>query len=394
MPARPYLLAGGAFAVGSSAYVISGLLPAIASGLGVSLTAAGQLATVFSLTYAVAAPLQAILTKHWDRRTLLVVALLLVGAGSALSAASPNYAVVLVGRVVAAVGGAAYTPAATLVATQLLGAGRRGRAVALVFGGLTVALLIGVPAGSILGGALGYEGVFGLVALVSVLAAVAVQILLPRVDAPPAVGLRARLAEAANRPALTVLMMTVFSVLGTMSVFIYVVPLLTASAGVDHNVAGVLLAVYGVGAVVGNNLGGRVTDRFGSMSVIISTMAGFVVLIALWPLVATTAIGAGVLLFLWSVVTWAFNPPMQHLLIEIGPAGGHLLSLNASAIYLGAGLSGVVGGVVINTLGVLELPLVAAVLGAVSLGLALTLRRRVRNAAPVAPVQAAVPTTV
>jgi DHA1 family purine base/nucleoside efflux pump-like MFS transporter len=375
MSARIYLLAAGAFAVGTSAYVVSGVLPAVSSELHVSLTAAGQLATAFALSYAVGAPLLSTLTGRWERRTLLLAALLTAALGNLIAAVATNYPVLIGGRVVAALGAAAYTPAATLFATGFLPPEERGRAVAVVFGGLTFALVLGVPAGSLLGGSLGYRGVFGLIAAVAVLVAVAVRAALPRVDAPPAVTLRERFAGAADRRVQIVLAMTVLAVLATMSVYIYVVPLLAETAHLSGGVVGVLLLVYGLGGVLGNVLGGRATDRFGSLRTLAVGLVGFTLVIATLPLTATSAAGAGIALFVWSLFTWAFNPPIQNLLLELGSGGGLLLALNASAIYLGAGLSAVLGGLVIKLVGVQMLPPIAAVLGVVVLGLLVILRR-------------------
>jgi MFS transporter, DHA1 family, purine base/nucleoside efflux pump len=389
MSARTYLLAGGAFAVGTSAYVVSGLLPAVSADLGVSLTAAGQLATAFALAYAVGAPLLATLTGRWERRNLLLGALLVAAVGNAIAAIAPTYSTLLVGRVVAALGAAAYTPAATLFATALRPAAERARAVAIVFGGLTLALALGVPAGTLLGGSLGYRGVFGLVAVVCLVVGAAVLLRLPRMAAPPAVSLRERFAVGADRRVLTVLAITVLGVLGTMSVYIYVVPLLAATAGISGGTVGVLLLVYGVGAVVGNAWGGRAADRFGNVRTLFVVLTGFVVMIATLPVTATTVAGAAVALFVWSVFTWSFNPPVQSLLLELAPTGGLVLSLNASAIYLGMGLAGVVGGAVIDAAGVLVLPEVGAALAVVVLGLLLTLRSRLAQApVPAAPVAA------
>lgn len=375
MHLRTYLLAAGAFAVGTSAYVVSGVLPAVSAELDVSLTAAGQLATAFALSYAVGAPLLAAMAGRWERRNLLLAALLVAGLGNALSAVATNYPLLVTGRVIAALGAAAYTPAATLFATALRPPAERGRAVAVVFGGLTLALALGVPAGSLLGGAIGYRWVFGLVALVSLLVAVAVLAWLPRLAPPPVVGLRERFAVAADRRVLTVLAITVLGVLGAMSLYIYVVPLLTATAGLDATTIGLLLLTYGVGAMVGNSWAGRATDRFGALPTLSGVLAGMFVLTATLPLTATSAIGAGLALFAWGTFTWSFNPPLQSLLLDLAP-GGLVLALNASAIYLGAALAGVFGGIVIDTVGVLMLPVFGAALVVVVGLLLLSLRRR------------------
>jgi MFS transporter, DHA1 family, purine base/nucleoside efflux pump len=383
MSARIYLLAAGAFAVGTSAYVVSGVLPVVSAELDVSVTAAGQLTTVFALAYAVSAPLLATITARWERRRLLLIALLVAALGNALSAVATTYPLLLGGRIVAALGAAAFTPAATLFATALRPPAERGRAVAIVFGGMTVALALGVPMGSILAGSIGYRGVFALVAAVSVATALAIRLQLPVMAGSPSVPLRERFAVAADRRVLLVLAITVFGVVATMCVYIYVVPLLTVTTGLAGSTIGALLLAYGLGAIVGNAFGGRATDRFGSIPTIFATMAGFIVMIATLPVTATTAVGAAVALFVWSVFTWSFNPPVQSLLLELSPSG-LVLSLNASAIYLGMGLAGVLGGVVIDVAGALALPVVGAVLGLACAGLLLALRASTRRAAVLA----------
>ncbi|MFF0264862.1 MFS transporter [Kribbella sp. NPDC004536] len=373
MSARIYLLGAGAFAVGTSAYVVSGVLPDVSSELHVSLTAAGQLATAFSLSYAIGAPILSTLTGRWERRTLLIAALLLAALGNLIAALAVNYPILIAGRVVAAFGAAVYTPAATLFATSLLPPEERGRAVAIVFGGLTFALVLGVPAGTLLGPTLGYKGVFALITAVAVLVAVAERAALPKADAPPVVSLRERFAGVTDRRVQIVLAMTVLAVLAAFSVYIYIVPLLKHTAGLTGSVTGLLLLLYGVGAVIGNFLGGRITDRFGSLRTLVVLMLGITAVVGTLDLTLTTTAGAGVALVVWGMLTWAFNPPIQNLLLELG--GGLLISLNASAIYLGAGLSAVVGGLVIQTLGVGYLPMLASVLSLVVLGLVYVLWR-------------------
>jgi predicted MFS family arabinose efflux permease len=306
-----------------------------------------------------------------------VVALLVAAAGNALSAVAPTYLVLVVGRVLAALGAAAYTPAATLVATRFYPEHQRGRAVAIVFGGLTLALALGVPAGTVLGGPLGYRGVFAVVAAASLLAAAGVRAFAPPVAAPPPVSLRKRLAVGANRRVQAVLAVTVLGVLANISVYTYVVPLLTADTQVTGAMVSLLLLLYGMGAIVGNTIGGRANDRFGSRLTILIALVGMIVMLVTLPLTLVTVPGAAIALFLWSLFTWAFNPPFQDLILgSAGEQGALALALNASALYLGSGLSGVVGGLVIGTAGIGALPLTGAMLALLAATVFVTTNRR------------------
>ncbi len=378
MTPRLYLLAAGTFTIGTTAYLITSLLPAISSELGVSLAVAGQLSTTFALAYAISAPVVATITGRWNRRTLLVAALLITVAGNLISAVAPDFAVLATGRVLSAVGAAAFTPTATLVAAGLL-PDRRGRAVAIVFGGLTLAMAAGVPAGGLLAPLLGFRGVHAAVAVLGLVIAIAVARVVPSVPAPAAVGLRERLAVAADPRALAVLAMSVIGVVAAMTTYTYLVPFLGAVTQVHGPVVIVLLVTYGVGAMIGNTLGGRATDRYGTRAVLLAVLIGFTVLVVILPFAAQTVIGAGILLLLWGMFGWAFNPPVQTLLVEIsGPRAGLLVSLNASAIYLGSGIAGGLGGVVIGLSGAGLLPYVSAGLGLLALliGIATVLRRQ------------------
>ncbi|WP_033295189.1 MFS transporter [Amycolatopsis jejuensis] len=363
--ARNSVLAFGAFGVGTSGYIVAGLLPALTSELHVSATAAAQLVTAFAIAYAVGSPIFAAVTGRWERRTLLVAALAVAGVGNLFAAVAPGYTTLLIARVVTAIGAAVYTPAATAVAAELTTPERRGRAVSLVFGGLTIALIFGVPLGSLISQQLDYQAAFLFVGVLSLVGAAAVQVALPRVSAPPAVSLAERFAVARDKRVIALLVTTVLACLAAFMVYTLVSPVLAATAGITGGTVTVLLFCYGIGGAVGNFLGGRAADRWGARKPLLLVLAGFTVVMVLLPFTSSTVVGAGITLFVWGVANWSFGPPVQHRLIELSPGhAGLSLSLNASAIYLGVGLSGVVGGAVLTSAGAMVLPEVAAVLAA------------------------------
>jgi MFS transporter, DHA1 family, inner membrane transport protein len=378
---RTSVLALGAFSVGTSAYVVTGLLPSLTSGLRISASSAAQLVTVFSLAYAVGSPLLFAVSGRWERRSLLVAALTVTAVGNAMAALVPGYWLLLVARVITAAGAAVFTPVASAVAAELLPPERRGRAVALVFGGLTVALILGVPMGNLISQQIGYRGVFLLVALFALAGAIAVRLMLPTVAAPPVVPFARRFDAARNPRVLVALAVTVITCLAAFAAYTFISPVLAVTADLHGAVVSVLLFCYGAGAAIGNVVGGRVADRWGSRKPLLIILAGDALSLALLPLVATSVLGAAVLLFVWGVCSWAFNPPMQHNLIEQAPAAAaQVLSLNASAIYLGVGFSGIAGGLVLTAGGPVWLSEFAAALTVVAL-LAVTvgLRQRARE---------------
>ncbi|WP_409183384.1 MFS transporter [Amycolatopsis sp. VS8301801F10] len=366
--ARNSVLAFGAFGVGTSGYIVAGLLPALTSELHISATAAAQLVTSFAIAYAVGSPLFAAATGRWERRTLLVAALAVAAVGNIFAAVAPGYTTLLIARVVTAIGAAVYTPAATAVAAELTTPERRGRAVSLVFGGLTIALIFGVPLGSVISQQFGYAGAFLFVGLLSLLGALGVRVALPKVAPPPVVGLAERFAVARDKRVVALLVTTTLACLAAFMVYTLVSPVLSATAGVSGGTITVLLFCYGIGGAIGNFAGGRAADRWGARKPLLIVLIGFTAVMALLPFTATTVVGAGITLFVWGLANWSFSPPLQHRLIELSPRhAGLALSLNASAIYLGVGLSGVVGGAVLTSAGPTVLPEVAAVLAAAAM---------------------------
>lgn len=382
---RNLLLAFGAFGIGTSGYVVAGVMPDISGDLHVSQAVVGQLITAFAIAYAIASPVLGAATGHWERRRLLVAAMVVAAAGNALSAVVTSYPALFGARVLTALGAAVYTPVATGVAAGLAPPDRRARDMAFVFGGITVSLIIGVPAASLFGGVVGYRGVFALVAVVCLAAAGGLWWVLPPISAPGAVGLRARLAVAVDRQIGSLLLVMLLGCVAAFSVYTFIRPLLAETAGVQGGVVSLLLLGYGVGAAAGNWAGGRAADRFGSRGPLLLALTVAAVVVATLPIELTTLPVAVVALVLWGAATWSTLPTIQHALFTVAAPGvsGVALALNAAAIYLGIGLSGAVGGLVLRVSGPLALGPVAAVLCVVALAIVV----RSRSAAPV-PVAA------
>lgn len=389
-------LALTAFAVGTDDLVIAGLLPVIAHDLDVSVAAAGQLVTVFSLTYAVASPPLAVATARMPRRTLLLGGLALFALANLVTALAPTYAALMAMRVVAALIAAALTPAAFSMAARLAPPERTGRAVGAVATGLTLALFLGVPIGALLGSAFGWRSAFVAVALLTFAVLVASALRLPQLPGAPETGVGEQLRQL-GRPA--VLMCVTGTVAGASCGFMtytYVAPItrdLTGSGGAS---LAPLIAVVGLAGAVGTLLCGRATDRWGADRVLLSTFGGMVATSLALAALGFLGGGAapvwvlGCVLALWGFAAWGFAAPMSTRLLHLaGDAGTEALALNTGGLYVGTAVAGAVGGAVVAGYGGAGVPVAATVIGLAALAfMALSVRWFPASAPEVGAIQA------
>lgn len=365
------ILAFGTFAVGTDAFVIAGILPEIAQSLDVSVAAAGQLVTVFSIAYAVLAPVLATLTAGWSRRVVLPAGLMLFAVGNVITALAPSYGLVLVARVVAAGGASLYAATASATAAALAGDERRGRAIAIVMLGLTSSLALGAPLGTAVGAALGWRATMW---LVTALAAVVVPVIvgrLPDVGHGPAGGWRQRLAPLADRRVLGVLTTTVVAFTGIYVPYTYLSAVYEPATGGQGGRLAVLLLVFGVAGTVGNLVAGHFTDRRGPRHVVIAGTLLLAVVFLLVPALRGSYATALAAVAACGVFSFTVTTPQQHLIMSYAPAGTQpmVASLNQSAVYLAVSLSGAAGGIALDVAGAGLLPPLAAVLAAAAAAL-------------------------
>ncbi|WP_149549752.1 MFS transporter [Streptomyces marokkonensis] len=348
LPVTP-LLAVGAFAIGTDTFVVAGVLPEVARDLDASLADAGWVSTLFALTYAVLAPVLGALTGRLERRRVLVVSLTVFAVGNAASALADGLAALLAARVLTAAGAALYVPAASASAAALAAPERRGRAMAVVLGGLSAATLAGVPFGTWLAADLGWAATFWLLAGLGAVCAVAVALGLPEVRLPAAPGLAARLAPVRDPRVLSTVLTTLAFMTGGYLALTYVGAVLAPATDGDGGVLALLLLVFGVFAVGGTVAGGRATDRFGPAPVLSAALAGLAAVLVTLPLARDSLTTAVVAMAAWGVTAMATQPPQQHRLFTIAPASGPLLlSLNSSATFAGISLGGFLGGRVLS----------------------------------------------
>ncbi|MBF9072231.1 MFS transporter [Streptacidiphilus fuscans] len=349
------------FAIGTDLFIVSGLLPALGHDLRLSVAAAGQTATAFAITYAIAAPVLASVTSRVDRRTLLIAVLLVFAAGNALSALAPNFEVLLISRAITGAGAALYAATASAVAARITSPERRGWALAIVYAGMTSAIALGVPLGSAIGSIGSWRWAFGFVALLAVATVLGVWPSIPSVPGAPGVSVGRRLAAIRIKRAPSALLTTALWILGTFTVYTYLGTELEKVTGAGSGERSWLLLLFGLGSFAGVMGGGRLADRVDPGKGLIATLTLLAVVLAGFGLVLHSLVATAAGLALWGLVHWSSFPLMQHRLLTIGGGDGDmLLALNNSAVYVGQTAAAVIGGLVVGAGEVGRLPYVGA----------------------------------
>ncbi|HEX7866702.1 MAG TPA: MFS transporter [Variovorax sp.] len=387
MPIALIALTAGAFGIGTTEFVIMGLLMQVSTDLHVSITAAGLLISGYALGVAVGAPVLTIATRKLPRKTVLLALMAIFTLGNLACALAPNYEMLMAARVITSLAHGTFFGVGSVVATGLVAPERRASAIAIMFTGLTAATLLGVPAGAWLGLHFGWRSTFWAVTLIGVLAFAVLAVFVPRVkDEAKAVPLREELGVLARPQVLLGLAMTVLGFAGVFVVYTYIQPLLTQVTGLPESAVSPILLVFGGGLAVGNLLGGKLADR-APMAAVFGTLVALAVVLGAMQFTIGTPFTAVVFVGLLGVASFATVAPMQLRVLEKASGAGQNLasSLNIAAFNLGNALGAWVGGVVIDHgPGLRALGWVAALLTLVGLAIALWSRsldrREPRNA--------------
>ncbi|WP_344686058.1 MFS transporter [Saccharopolyspora taberi] len=361
--ARTAILTLGAFAVGTDGFVIVGLLPEIGRTLRVSTSEAGQLVSAFTIAYALLSPTLAAVTGRWPRRRVMVAALVLLGAGNAVTALAGDYGLVLASRILAGAGAALFSGSAVATAAHLAGERRRGSAIALVTAGSTLSLVLGAPLGTYIGEVWGWQAAIWFVTAVVGAVAVAIAALLPPIRLGQAATLRERLLPLTDRGVLKVLVVTLLAFVAIFLPFTYMSAVFAPATGGDQSRLALLLLVFGIAATAGNLAAGSLADRHGPHLVVIGATIGITAVFLLMLPTRESFVPVVIMHALSGVVSFSVIGPQQHRIVAHAPAGGAPLvtSLNTSTAYLGNFLSSIIGAVILATTGsaALLLPIAA-----------------------------------
>ncbi|WP_341890898.1 MFS transporter [Variovorax sp. YR752] len=344
MPRLLYLFALCNLLIGTGAFVLSGVLAPMATSLQVSVAAAGQAMTVYALSTAVLAPLALVLTGGWPRRRVLCVSLAVFALGNALCALAGNLPALLAGRVLMGVG-AVFTAVAAGIAVALVEPERRGRALSLVFIGISLSYVIGLPLGAWLGFRHGWQLPIALVAGLSGVASLVLVFVLPRDIAAPGASFTGLGALLRRREVAWVLALTLLYFTAIFCVFSYIGPVLQALVPMSTEAMSLTLMLFGLSGVAGTLIGGWANDRYGAQRTLTMQLAVLGFMMLLVPLTRGQHALMVAVFVVWGIAGFGMMAPQQSRLAAIAPAQAPiLLSLNTSMLYLGTALGAAIGG--------------------------------------------------
>ncbi|MFF5973851.1 MFS transporter [Streptomyces sp. NPDC012769] len=362
----------GAFGIGTTEFVIMGLLPQIADDYGVSIPTAGLLVTGYALGVVLGAPLLTVLGNKVSRKRMLMVLMGLFVAGNLLSAFAPSFETMLTGRIVASLAHGSFFGIGSVVAAELVAPDKKAGAIATMFTGLTVANIVGVPLGTFIGQAVGWRTTFAIVAALGLVGLLGIAKLVPAMPRPEGARLRGELTAFRNPQVLLAMAMTVLGFGGVFAAITYIAPMMTHVAGYSEGAVTWLLVLFGIGMLLGNLLGGRYADR-ALMPLLYVTLGGLAIVLALFTVAAHDKILAAIAILLVGALGFATVPPLQKRVLDQASAAPTLASaVNIGAFNLGNALAAWLGGLVIASgFGYTAPNWVGAALAAAALGLAL-----------------------
>jgi len=368
MPIALFALTLSAFAIGTTEFVIVGLVPTIAQDLGVTLPSAGLLVSLYALGVAVGAPVLTALTGRWNRKWVLLSLMSLFIIGNVLAWMAPNYASLMTARILTGLAHGVFFSIGSTIATSLVSKDKEASAIAIMFTGLTVALVTGVPLGTFIGQTFGWRATFLTVAALGAIALVGSALLVPKdlKQSAPAT-LRQQLEVITHPRLLLVYAMTAVGYGGTFTAFTYLTPILQDVTGFASGVVSILLLVYGVSVATGNIWGGKLADRLGPTSALYIIFGGLAAILFALTFSAYNPIAAVITLLVWGAFAFGNVPGLQVYVVQLAerftPHSVDVASgLNIAAFNIGIAGGAWLGGYVVEGMGLMNTPWIGGVI--------------------------------
>ncbi len=379
MPGVLWSLLFGNFVIGTGVMVVPGTLNEISGSFQVSVATAGQLISAGGLLMCLAAPLMAAVVAGWDRRRLLTLSMLWFGALHLACVVAPSFSVLLPLRVLALISPAVFTPQAAACVGLLVGPEQRGRGIAFIFLGWSMASVLGMPIGAYVGGTLGWSSAFGLVGLLSLGSALWIWRSMPDGVRPPALSLAAWRETLGSRSLMLCILVTVLSSAGQFVLMAYLAPYFRQKMNVTPTELSLYFMWFGAFGFIGNFLMSRNMDRIGPSRAVMAGTCSMALTLLLWPL-GTTLMLASLVAVPWALGCFSSNSAQQARLVGIAPAlASGSIALNSSAMYAGQAIGAAGGGWLIVNSGSMD-PLhwagLASMLAAMAVSALATRQRR------------------
>ncbi|MFP3511233.1 MFS transporter [Peribacillus sp. SIMBA_075] len=369
-----YMLAIISFLVGTSEFIISGILDKIADSLGVTIAAAGQLITIFSLVYAIGTPILMALTASLDRRRLMLYSLGLFVVANLLAFLLPGFGPFLFARIIMALGAGLVVVTALNIAAKLAPPDKQASSIATVVMGFTASLIIGVPLGRIMADAFGWKSVFGGIALFGLIAMIVLFFTIPPTKGDKPIPLLQQLALLKKRKVALGLSITFFWLGGYSIAYTYLSPYLLSVSGISDSLLSTALLIFGIASLIGSKFGGYSTDRWGVSFTLIGGMALHIMMIIMLSIVTNSLMGVLIILTLWSFAAWSSGPTQQYHLATLEPeSSGVMLGLNQSMMQLAMAAGAGIGGVAVEQVSLASITWIGATGVAIAMVIVLVL---------------------
>ncbi|MGP0918526.1 MFS transporter [Serratia sp. CY81166] len=373
MPLALLALTISAFAIGTTEFVIVGLIPTIAEQLGVTVPSAGLLVTIYALGVAIGAPVLTALTSRIPRKLLLVGLMVLFTLGNLLAWQSPSYESLVVARLLTGLAHGVFFSIGSTIATSLVAKEKAASAIAIMFGGLTVALVTGVPLGTFIGQQFGWRETFLAVSLIGAVATLASVILVPsNIKNQGSAGVREQLKVLTHPRLLLIYAITALGYGGVFTTFTFLAPMMQELAGFSAPTVSWILLAYGVAVAVGNIWGGKLADRHGAVRALSFIFAALAILLLVFQFTASHSIAALLTVIVMGVFAFGNVPGLQVYVVQkaaqytpnaVDVASG----LNIAAFNIGIALGSVIGGQTVTSLGLAQTPWIGALIVVVAL---------------------------
>ncbi|MFJ5157546.1 MFS transporter [Pantoea sp. NPDC088449] len=368
MPLALWALTISAYAIGTTEFVIVGLIPTIAEQLSITLPSAGMLVSIYALGVAVGAPVLTALTGKLARKQLLMGLMVLFTVGNLVAWLAPNYETLVIARLLTGLAHGVFFSVGSTIATSLVSKEKAASAIAIMFGGLTVALVTGVPLGTLIGQHFGWRESFLAVSLLGVIALVASQVLIPRnIAQPPSTTLAQQARVMVNPRLLLIYAITALGYGGVFTAFTFLAPMMQSLAGYSPTAVSMILLGYGISVAIGNIWGGKLADRRGAIPALTLIFMALAILLMVFQFTASMHIMSLVTVLLMGIFAFANVPGLQVYVVQkaehYAPGAVDVASgLNIAAFNIGIALGSTVGGYIVEHYGLAQTPWVGAVI--------------------------------